>query len=60
MKQNMQTIYLQISTAQGPAECRNFGTALARVAPMDMRQPRPPKASAQKLVYRRFPHARYA
>jgi len=24
MKQNMQTIYLQISTAQGPAECRIF------------------------------------
>ena len=24
MKQNLQTVYLQISTAQGPAECRIF------------------------------------
>ena len=102
MKQNTPVIYLQISTAQGPAECRifarfvlgkllaeaqakgidaelvtetadkhgiaqigraesrKFGTNLAGDAPMDMSQPYPPETSAQKLVYRCFPLARYA
>lgn len=106
MKQNTPVIYLQISTAQGPAECRIFarfvldkllaqaqakgidaelvtetadkhgifvgdaqvGRAesrkpsanLAGDAPMGMPQPCPLETSAQKLVYRRFPLARYA
>ena len=106
MKQNTPAVYLQISTAQGPAECRIFarfvlGKLLAEAqskgidaelvnetadkygilsatlklagqkaeslaqtwqgdTPMDMPQPRPPETSAQKLVYRRFPFARYA
>lgn len=102
MKQNTPLIYLQISTAQGPAECRIFarfvlGKLLAEAqakgidaelvtetsdkhgilsATLKLEGQKteslaqtwhgtlqwicPPETSAQKLVYRRFPLARYA